>query len=615
MFEFALRIVLIIASAGVILTAAQVALWASRPWWRPLVGGNPEIAVTIEPVGIIEGGKVKDVESGPIANQLMHRLTLISASLNRDLRDRYDVLQKAGISIPRTRVEGFETFQLTSDSDVSFEVEVFKFDVAGLFAYITRRLDKRDSVKAMVEIRNPSSRLFLDVSRVNGDPERIIIDSGPSLNDAIELAACTVMRTYRRKDELFSGLDAHGFCALVSVLEDFQDFIFRSANQVENGGQMEIAEAKALTKRMEGGPFLHGDSPVIHLLLASLYRLQNENAKALGRLERAAGIIPKHEFVQANLTAWRDEKKRLDSQNKALKAAKETPLTADELALTHKAILDQPELKRIRYPEMLAHLRTLPVVDTVTVAVFSTGFTPPQAAGVLSEVLKPVGTIANEGTEDVNGHGNMIIHLLAALTLEDRVRILPVKVLSNAGSGTDSDILKGFQLADQAGANVFAIPLGKEAPDAAAYEQVLNRVKAIPVAAAGNSARRKQDVFGPVTVPATVARVIAVGGQTPTGDWADFSPGPDGVDIAAPATDLVVSVNGREQRRITGTSFSTMIVAALIASARSVAPQLDEKTILKALQDTATKNAEGKPSTIDALAFIQRIESLTRNNG
>jgi tetratricopeptide (TPR) repeat protein len=603
MFEFALRGLLLFLCAGAIVASIQVAIWTTKPWWQQLFGVQ-DIAVTIEPVGIIEGGKVKDVESGPIASQLRHRLTQISDALSRDLSDRYAVLQKAGVSIPRTRVEGSETFQLMADTKMSFEVEVFKFDIAGLLTSINGRLDARDSVKAMIELGTPKSKLFLEVSRVKGTAQRLIIDSGPTLNEAIDVAACAVIQGYREKDGLFAGLDANSFCVFLTVFEAFQAFIIQSANSIELGGTMDLAKAKAITARLEAEPFTLAESPVIHLILASLYRLQGDSAAALKRLERAAALAPQHEFVLANVASWRKEVEEREAQARALAAAKDSPPAADELEATYQRIREQPRLAEIKYPQMLERLKSLPVAGEVEVAVFGTGFTAPPDPAELPSILAAVSTVEHDpGTDDGNGHGNATTHFLAALTPRDRLKILPVKVLSRTGQGQTFEMLRGMELAASLGADVFAIPLSLGAKDkgsAAIFERSFADLGVIAVAAAGNS----PDV---VALPASLPNVVGVGGAAPNGAWAAFSPTSAEVDIAAPVEDLQTSLTGSDLVRRSGTSFSTMIVTALFALAKSVAPDLGQAEILKAMKETSVPNQSGGPPTIDALAFINRI--------
>ncbi len=613
MFEIVLRLFLLFLCAGAIVVSVQVALWTTKPWWRPVLGLHEEVSVTIEPVGMIEGGKVKSLESRPIASQLIHRVSQIYGALKKDMGEHYAILNEAGVSIPSFSVGGRESFQLVSDTGVNFEVSVFKFDIAGLMNYIHGKLDARDQIKTMIEIGDTKSRLFLDVSRVNGADQRLILDSGPTLNESIEIAACAIAHAYRERDGLFSGLDAHRFCAFHEILEEFQNFIVQSANRVRNGGPINLDEAQSFIDRLESPPLEETKTPVVHLILASLYRLRGDSDAALERLEEAAQRVPDHEFVEANLDLWRTEKAEREADRSELAALRDAPPDEGRLAETYAAIRTQPALAAIRYPEMLERLDTLPRGAEVQVAIFSTGFTYPAEPVPKPEILNAINTSMEPVSDDLNGHGNMVTHLLAALTPSESVKILPVKVMDKRGAGLTSAILQGFQEAIGDGRLIFAIPLGqpysddpklREAVDNTAkiYDSALDRPGLIALAAAGNSGRESQ-----VNVPARLDRVIAVGGTSVDQEWAPFSPGPEGVPVAGPATGILTTISGERLREVNGTSFSAIIVSALFALAKSAAPDLTQDAILQALQETSGPAEGDGPAKIDALAFIDRI--------
>ncbi len=617
MFEFGLRLFLLFLCVGAVVVSAQVAIWTTKPWWRPLLGLPEAVSVTIEPVGMIEGGKVKSLESRPIASQINYRLSQIYDALKKDMGEHYTILKEAGVSIPSLNVGGSESFQLVSDTGVAFEVSVFKFDVAGLLAYIHGKLDAQDQIKTMIEIGDPTSRLFLDVSRINGANQRLILDSGPTLNESIEFAACAIAHAYRDKDGLFSGLDTHGFCAFQGILEGFQDYIVQSANRVRNGGQINLDEAQTFIKQLEAPPLGTSEAPVVHLILASLYRLRGNGDTALERLEEAAQRVPNHEFVVANLKPWRIERAEREAGKRELAALRDAQPDESKLAETYEAIRSQPALSAIRYPEMLERLRTLPRDSEVKVAIFGTGFTRPSNPLAEPEILEAINTTTDAESDDLNGYGNMVTHLFAALTPIEAVKIVPVKVLGDSGSAGQDEILRGIEAATGRGSEILAILLGQSYPDdpklreavdhnISLYQAVLDRGRVITLAPTGNDGRNSQ-----VNIPARLDTVIAVGGTSADHEWADFSPGPKGVPIAAPATDILTTISGERPHVGAGTSFSTVIVSALFALAKTVAPELTQDAILQALRETATPADGDGPARIDALAFIDRIAQLT----
>ena len=567
-----------------------------------------EVSVTIEPVGIIEDGKVKLLESRPIASHLQHRLSQIYKALKNDMGEHYTILEDAGVSVPSFKVGGSESFQLVPDVGVDFEVSVFKFDAAGLMKYVQGKLDARDQIKTMIEIGEPQSRLFLDVSRVNGVHHRLILNSGPTLNESIEVAACAVAHAYREIDGLFSDLDAYKFCVFLKIFEEFQDYIVQSANRVRNGGQINLDEAQRFIGRLESPPLDTTKAPVLQLILASLYHLRGNSDTALERLEEAAQRVPNHEFVVANLKSWRKERIERESDRHELAALKDAPPSKGKIAETYEAILHQPMLAAIRYPEMLERFKTLAGGKLVKVAIFGTGFTHPVNPVSNPEILKAINVTQDADSEDSNGFGNMMTHLLAALTPSEFVKIIPVKVLGSSGRGQVSDILQGFEAAAMSGSTIFAIPLGQSSVDdhtSDTYQNLLDYLDVIALAAAGNEGRGSQ-----VNFPARLDRVVAVGGTSADQNWADISPGPEGVQIAGPATDILTTISGEKLRSMGGTSFSVVIVSALFALAKTVAPELTQEDILEVLQDTAVPAQGDGPSRIDSLAFINRIDEL-----
>ena len=566
--------------------------------------------MTIEPVGMIESGKTKTLEGRPIASQMNHRLSLIYDSLKKDLGEQYSILKQAGVSIPSFSVGGAETFQLVADSDVSFEVSVFKFDIAGLMAYLRGKLDARDQVKALIEIGSPKSRLFLEVSRIKGADRSLILESGPTLNDAIDTAACAVAHAYREQDGLFSGLDTESFCKFLDILKNFQNYVVRSANIVTRGGQIDLAEARRFVTQLEAAPFDRSNSPVVHLILASLYRISGDKDAALDRIEKAAALVPEHEFVVVNLEPWRTEKAEREADVRQIASTRNAPPDTVALESTYQTIRAQPALASIRYPEMLAHIAAQAPGSDVTVAVLSTGFTYPAEPLAAPRILDLINVTGEPATDDLNGHGNMVTHLLGALLPIDGLKILPVKVLTSGGTGTNAMIADGIVKAADQGSDVLAIPLGGIEPskvieDAVGFAAGMDG--AMMLAAAGNSGRTSD-----VNYPAAFPEVVSVGGTTEDGDWAMYSPGPAGVDVPAPSMEIQTTLTGNESRSVNGTSFSVVIVSALFAIARSVAPDLSQAEILGAMQATARQQGADKPPVIDALAFIERVEELSR---
>lgn len=107
-------------------------------------------------------------------------------------------------------------------------------------------------------------------------------------------------------------------------------------------------------------------------------------------------------------------------------------------------------------------------------------------------------------------------------------------------------------------------------------------VGSIIVAAAGNEAKNANTLF-----PAGIPGVITVGATGKNGKAADFSNWGDSVEIMAPGVDIPVAQESG-WCAVEGTSYSAPIVSAVISLMKSVYPELNWKTALYFMQETAT---------------------------
>jgi serine protease len=198
--------------------------------------------------------------------------------------------------------------------------------------------------------------------------------------------------------------------------------------------------------------------------------------------------------------------------------------------------------------------------DGVIVAVIDTGV----SAGTLDNGkkskfkrvpdLKETGFVAGFNfvdnsidASDGNGHGTHVAGTIAQSTnngfgvagLAPGARIMPIKVLSDQGSGTVADIANGIRFAADQGAKVINMSLG-----GGMYSSTLARAvkyahdKGVFVAcAAGNGGRQK------VEYPASYDGCVAVSALGPDGKLAFYSSYGKELDIAAPGGDTRVDLN------------------------------------------------------------------------
>ncbi|MFI8411268.1 S8 family serine peptidase [Paeniglutamicibacter gangotriensis] len=219
----------------------------------------------------------------------------------------------------------------------------------------------------------------------------------------------------------------------------------------------------------------------------------------------------------------------------------------------------------------------------IRVAVLDTGFdaTHPDFIG---RDVTTASFIDGEDSHDGHGHGTHCIGTSCGPRALEGSRgygvapgasIFAGKVLSNAGSGSDTGILAGIDWALQNDCHIISMSLGADVrevhpPYVAAGRRALERGTLI-IAAAGNNARRSAGDPGFVGAPANSPYIFSVGALDSSLAVADFSartlPGRGGqVDIAGPGV-AVYSSWPMPQRynTISGTSMATPHVAGVAA--------------------------------------------------
>ncbi len=142
---------------------------------------------------------------------------------------------------------------------------------------------------------------------------------------------------------------------------------------------------------------------------------------------------------------------------------------------------------------------------------------------------------------DDNGHGTHVASTIAEGTnnslgvagLAFRCTVMPVKVLDASGTGSFAGIAEGIDFAVRSGAKVINLSLGGDTDSEAVRRSVDAALAAgvTVVAAAGNES-------GPVSFPATLPNVIAVGAVGVNKEIASFSNFGSAVDLVAPGGDL-----------------------------------------------------------------------------
>jgi type VII secretion-associated serine protease mycosin len=236
---------------------------------------------------------------------------------------------------------------------------------------------------------------------------------------------------------------------------------------------------------------------------------------------------------------------------------------------------------------------------TQTIGVLDTGVDAghPDLAGHLLPGYNTLNTALPPN--DGDGHGTATTGIIAAGTgngtgiagVAWNAKVRPVKVLNDYGEGTDANVINGINWAVKNGVRVINMSLGGDEDNPILHQAIQNAVAqgVVLVAAAGNTG-----VSAP-HYPAAYPEVLSVGATNWYGALTEFSTYGDTVDIAAPGYDIT-STAPRAQTGpgyepywlgLSGTSFSSPIVAGVAALVRNKWPSLTPAQVMARLKATA----------------------------
>jgi hypothetical protein len=248
--------------------------------------------------------------------------------------------------------------------------------------------------------------------------------------------------------------------------------------------------------------------------------------------------------------------------------------------------------------------------ETTVVAVIDSGVSPTHPD--LSARLVP-GYNAIDGSDnaaDVDGHGTHVAGIIAAqgnnlvgtAGVAMDVRIMPVRVVDDAGEIDVADVIEGIYWAVDHGADVLNLSLGDSEYAQLERDAIVSAYNqgVVVVAAGGNN-------FNEISYPGNYDEVIAVGALTADGAATSFTSRLTRVDVAAPGESIFSpgwdsfygdywdDVFYADFTPVSGTSFSTAMVSGAIALVRSVAPGMGIEEIRALLERTATDVGDPGP--------------------
>ncbi|WP_217207438.1 S8 family peptidase [Streptomyces sp. AC550_RSS872] len=200
---------------------------------------------------------------------------------------------------------------------------------------------------------------------------------------------------------------------------------------------------------------------------------------------------------------------------------------------------------------------------------------------------------------DGNGHGTHVATTIAGTTygVAKKAKIVAVRVLDNAGSGTTAGVIAGIDwvTANHSGPSVANMSLGGGASstlDTAVRNSIASGVTY--AIAAGNSSANASS-----SSPARVTEAITVGATTSTDARASYSNYGSVLDVFAPGSSITAGwyTSDTATNTISGTSMATPHVAGAAAVYLASHTSATPAAVASALTSGATANAVTSPGS------------------
>jgi thermitase len=208
---------------------------------------------------------------------------------------------------------------------------------------------------------------------------------------------------------------------------------------------------------------------------------------------------------------------------------------------------------------------------------------------------------------DGNGHGTHVAGTIAAqgndgtgvVGLSWQASVMALRVLDAGGSGSVSDVIKGYDYAARHGARVVNASLGGASSSRAERDAIAAAANALFVVAAGNDGA-DNDTTAAYPCRYSLDNILCVAASDQHDRLADFSNyGSSTVDVAAPGVNIASTWPGDRWVFLDGTSMATPHVAGLAVLALAANPNLGVAALRNAILSTVDRRAalDGRVAT------------------
>ena len=229
----------------------------------------------------------------------------------------------------------------------------------------------------------------------------------------------------------------------------------------------------------------------------------------------------------------------------------------------------------------------------VKVAVIDTGVDKTHTDLKIAGGVNVIGQAEQSNYADDNGHGTEVSGVIAAQNnsigvagVAPNVQLYAVKALGSDGVGYLSDIIAGIQWCINN--NIDIINMSFSSPEGDPYLQKAIQLAyqkgILMVGAAGNDGDPNKDT---VEYPAKYDDVIAVGAVDAYLKRASFSGAGSTLEVTAPGVGILSTAKGNGYVKASGTSFSTPLVAGLLALYKEQYPTKSNAEIRQLLDSKA----------------------------